>query len=68
MQFNDKIIEEGLNQALVIAKHRAQILESLKEALLADDYQNIKFFASVLCGLTNESSRIPQSINTRTRG
>ena len=55
MEVNNKIIEEGLNQALLVAKQRNHILERLKQALLMGDDEKIKHYASQLCGLTNES-------------
>ena len=66
MDFNKEIIQEGLNQALVIAKKRANMLENLKQALIEDDLDKIKHHAKILCGLNNESSRISKSLNTRT--
>ena len=66
MKFNEKIICEGLAQVLVIAKERVDILERLKRALLEGDDQQIQYYASQICGLTNEGDRISESINTGT--
>jgi len=66
MEFNEPILKEGLTQILTVAKERAQTIENLKQALLDGDESKIKFYASQICGLTNESSRISKSINTRT--
>ena len=54
MEFNEKLIEEGLNQVLIIAHERAQILEYLKQALLKENDEEVKFYASILCGLIND--------------
>ncbi len=67
MEFNEPILKEGLDQVLAIAKQRAQIIERLKQALLDEDDSKIKLYAFQLCGLTNESNRISQSIDTRTK-
>ena len=66
MKSNEPILKEGLDQVLSIAKQRAQIMENLKQALLDEDEAKIKLYASQLCGLTNESNRISQSIDTGT--
>ncbi len=52
METNSKIIEEGLNQIIEIAKERSLMLEQLKEALLEDNDQKIKEYAKKLCGVT----------------
>ena len=67
MDFQNEVIQEGLNQALVIAKQRAVILENLKQALIEDDTNKIKIHAKILCGLRDESCRISESINTGAR-
>lgn len=67
MNFDTDIMNTGLEHVLRIAHERAEILEQLRSALLADDYGKIKFYASQLCGLNHdeyESCRIPESINT----
>ena len=51
MEFNKKIIEEGLNQVLAIARARTRILELLKQALIDNDDNKIKDYARQLCGL-----------------
>jgi len=58
MEYKDDIMKEGLDQVLAIAKERAETLERLRQALLADDNNRIKLYASKLCGLNNESNRI----------
>lgn len=67
MRYNDKVIEDGLDKALAIAKYRVQILKSLKQALAEDDINRIKEYARKLCGLTYESSGIPEGIDLGTR-
>ena len=67
MDFQDEVIQEGLIQALEIAKHRAVMLENLKQALIEDDPDKIKIHAKILCGLSDESCRISESINTGAR-
>lgn len=66
MKYNEDILKEGLDQVLAIAKRRAKIIEHLRQALLDSDDTKIKLYASQLCGLTNESSRISESIDTGT--
>ena len=66
MEFNQQVIKEGLNQALMIARERAFILENLKQALIEDDTEKIKLHARQLCGLSDESCRISESLNTGT--
>ncbi len=68
MEFDQDILKAGLDQVLKIAHDRAMTLENLRSALLEDDIDKIKFYASQLCGLNGnnyESSRISQSINPR---
>ena len=68
MKSDERIIDEGLNQVLSIAKERVLTLENLKQALIKDDNERIKNYAEQLCGLINEGNRISQGIHTATRG
>jgi|GEM_PF-3829009 len=47
---NDGLIENGYCQAIRTAKERAEVLEKLKEALMAKDDDNIRKFAMTYCG------------------
>ena len=67
MARNERIIDEGLNQVLLIAQERALTLENLKQALIKNDSERIKDYAKQLCGLNNEGDRISQGIHTTTR-
>jgi hypothetical protein len=51
----DGNIKEGIDQVLVIAKERAEILERLRQALVNDELQKIKLYAAKLCGIDHES-------------
>jgi len=66
MESNNRVIEEGLEQVLQIANRRAQILEHLRQALIVGNDEEIRFFAAQICGLTYESRRVSEGVNTRT--
>lgn len=55
MEIDNHTIKVGLDNLLEIAQERKVTLEKLKEALIKDDTDKIKKFASQLCGLSNES-------------
>jgi hypothetical protein len=58
---------EGLDQILLVAKERAQTLDRLRRALLAENDKEIKFYASEICGLKHESNRVFKSFDKRTK-
>ena len=66
METDRRAIEEGVEQVLVIANKRAQILEHLRQALLDDNDEEIRFFAAQICGLADERRRISEGVDTRT--
>ena len=54
MEFNDRIIEEGLRQILIIAQDRSIMLEKLKQALIENNSNKIIAYSRQICGLTDE--------------
>jgi hypothetical protein len=54
MEFDEQVIETGLDQILEIAEERKANLERLKEAVLAADHGKIRKYASLLCGPKEE--------------
>lgn len=56
MQINDEVIGKGLDQVIEIARRRAAVIENLKEAIRKNDIENIRHYASCICGLRNESN------------
>ncbi|MCX5831341.1 MAG: hypothetical protein NT140_05570 [Deltaproteobacteria bacterium] len=66
MEYDDRIIQEGLSIVSHIANERSKTLFLLKQALLGDDDIIIKNYARQICGMNDESYRISESIDTRT--
>jgi hypothetical protein len=44
----------AVEELIEISKRRAELLGSMKSALLMGDFDNVKRIAAVLCGLTDE--------------
>jgi hypothetical protein len=53
---NNKDIKECITQIMVIAKQREDLLERLKIALVNNEFDNIRLYASKLCGIDNGES------------
>jgi len=51
MEQLETAFQENINQVLIIAKEREAILQQLKQALIDDNMDGIKQFASKYCGL-----------------
>jgi hypothetical protein len=51
MDYNDAVIEEGVNNLLIVAEKRRQLLDQLKQAVKDDDIYRIKEYASKICGV-----------------
>ena len=66
MDFDDRMIQDGLSIVSNIANERNKTLELLKQALIGNDDIKIKHYARQICGINDESCRISESINTRT--
>jgi len=47
--------KELINEILVVAKQRQELLEKLKQAIVNDEFQNIRLYAAKLCGIGHES-------------
>lgn len=49
------VLPEGTIEELIeISKRRAELLGSMKDALLGGDFDKVKRIAEILCGLTDE--------------
>lgn len=57
MKDNNKLynnnINECITQIMVIAKQREDLFERLKQALVNDEFDNIRLYAAKLCGIDN---------------
>ncbi len=51
MDFDEKVIEEGIKEILIIARKRAEILGQLKCAVLANDEKRAMALARQICGI-----------------
>ena len=51
MEYNERVIKEGIDQILEIAMARDYLLSRLRQALLDDDVDKIKEYALKICGL-----------------
>jgi hypothetical protein len=47
-------IKECISQILVVAEQRGELLEKLKQAILNDEFHNIRLYAAKLCGIEHE--------------
>ena len=48
---NNNNLKECITQIMVIAKQRKDLFESLKQALVNDESDNIRLYAAKLCGI-----------------
>jgi hypothetical protein len=54
---SDLVLKSMLDDVLEIARRRAQILERMKQALLADDTIELKRSAQIICGMKEENQK-----------
>ena len=63
----DKVCQEAIKQICTVGKYRREIIDRMKQALLADDHEKVVKYAKQLCGVDDESNRISEGLDPGTR-